>query len=62
MEHEHENHTHHEGHADTFPTETEGLLQEYSSTLDKKEALLCVQELQSPVSSCCMYCYTSLLR
>jgi FtsP/CotA-like multicopper oxidase with cupredoxin domain len=24
---EHENHTHHEGHADTFPTETEGLLQ-----------------------------------
>jgi FtsP/CotA-like multicopper oxidase with cupredoxin domain len=27
MEHEHENHTHHEGHADTFPTETEGLLQ-----------------------------------
>jgi len=27
MEHEHENHTHHEGHADTFPTETDGLLQ-----------------------------------
>ena len=27
MEHDHENHTHHEGHADTFPTETDGLLQ-----------------------------------
>jgi len=27
MKHEHENHTHHEGHADTFPTETDGLLQ-----------------------------------
>eukprot|EP00967_Tisochrysis_lutea_P008672 scaffold10349_cov26-Tisochrysis_lutea.AAC.1 len=28
---------------------TDSLLEEYASTLDKKEALQCVQELQSPV-------------